>query len=153
MIADIETNTFQVPEALKDFKEEVASIMIKIHTTHRFNMTHDERADNVRESVLTPNENFAKKEFQDLWNKIKIKTIYEVDFNSDELIEKSVTAIDKHLEVKKVTIKITTGEQRDEMTQESLTTGQAMKKDTVQIEKTENMLGNITYDLIGEITK
>ena len=43
---------------------------------------------NIRE--LKPNANFKKKEFQDLWNKINIKTIYEVDFNSNELIEKAV---------------------------------------------------------------
>ena len=31
-----------------------------------------------------------KKEFQELWNKINVKTIYEVYFDTKELIEKSI---------------------------------------------------------------
>ncbi len=153
MILDIETNIFEVPESINDYKDEVADIMIKIHSTSTFKVAADERADNVHEAMLTPNENFAKKEFQDLWNKIKIKTVYEVDFDSKELVKKSIDIINKHLEVKKVLIKVTTWEQKDELTRDSLASGVAMKKDKVQIEKTENILGSIEYDLIGEITK
>lgn len=153
MITDIETNVFEVPAILKDYRDEVVDIMIKIHSTNIFRVAADERADNVHEAILTPNENFAKKEFQDLWNKIKIKTVYEVDFDSKELVEKSIEIINKHLEVKKVVIRVTTWWQDNEITKDTLASGEAMKKDKVQIEKTENMLGNITYDLIGEITK
>jgi type III restriction enzyme len=108
MVTDIETNAFEAPAAVKNFKDEVADIMIKIHSTSIFRVAADERADNVHEAILTPNDNFAKKEFQDLWNKIKVKTVYEVDFDSKELVEKSVAIINKHLEVKKVVIRVTT---------------------------------------------
>ena len=43
-----------------------------------------------------------KKKFQDLWNKINIKTIYEVDFNTNELIEKAVNAINSKLNISKM---------------------------------------------------
>ena len=46
---------------------------------------------NIR--TLTPNENFNKREFQDLWNKINVQTIYEVNFDSEELINKSINSI------------------------------------------------------------
>ena len=67
MVEDLERNEFSVPANLQQFTNEVADIMVKIHTTNTFKITQDERADNVRETTLTPNENFSKKEFQDLW--------------------------------------------------------------------------------------
>ena len=102
---------------------------------------------------LKPNENFAKKEFQDLWSKIKVKTVYEVDFNSDELIKKSIIALDARLEVKKVFVTITEGEQKDQIDETSLKSGDSMIKKKNIAERTEALLGAIKYDLIAEIAK
>ena len=44
------------------------------------------------------NENFTKKEFQELWNRINHKYAYTVNFESKELIEKAIAAINKELE-------------------------------------------------------
>lgn len=153
MVSDIETNNFAVPESVKDFKDAVADIVIKIHTTNTFKMANDERADNVSEAILTPNENFAKQEFKALRDKIKGKTVYEVNFSSEELIKHSIEAINQHLEVKKVVVRITEWQQQDELTRDSLVSGESMKKDKIQIEKTSNMLGSIRYDLIWEVAK
>jgi type III restriction enzyme len=108
MIEDLDKDEFSVPNNLQNFKKEVADIVVKIHATNNIHLTNNDRADNVRETILTPNENFSKKEFQDLWNKIKAKTVYEVNFDSKELIDKSISAINNSLEVKKIVIKITT---------------------------------------------
>ena len=43
------------------------------------------------------NENFAKKEFQALWNQINHKYAYTVEFDSDELISKSIKRINDKL--------------------------------------------------------
>ena len=45
------------------------------------------------------NDNFYKKEFQTLWGYINHKYAYTVDFDSDELIKKSIEAIDRELYV------------------------------------------------------
>ena len=45
------------------------------------------------------NANFEKKEFQELWSRINRKAVYAVDFETDELIEKCVAALDKELRV------------------------------------------------------
>lgn len=153
LVQAIDKDEFSVPSPLKEFKNEVAEIMMKIHNTDTFKMTTDDRADNVSQAVLKPNQNFAKKEFQDLWNKIKTKTVYEVDFDSKELIEKSIQAIDKHLHIKKVIVKITKGSQEEKLTSESLSSWESMHKSSVQIEEAENIIWEISYDLIGEITK
>ena len=40
--------------------------------------------------------NFAKKEFQELWGRINHKAVYQVEFDSAELIEKCIAALDKN---------------------------------------------------------
>lgn len=153
LIKDIEEDKFEVPEVPEEFKDCVIDLIKSIHTTANFKATSNEKEDNINEAILKPNENFAKKEFQDLWDKIKVKTVYEVDFNSDELIEKSVNAINANLMVKKVKVHITEGEQKDKIDEESLKAGESLEKTKQVIEKTESLLGALKYDLIGEITK
>ncbi|MBI9060147.1 MAG: DEAD/DEAH box helicase family protein [Labilibaculum sp.] len=153
LIKDIEKDKFEVPEQLKEFKADVVNLMKKIHTTANFNASEDGRKINVTYPVLKPNENFAKKEFQDLWKKIKVKTVYEVDFDSPELITKSITAIDNNLMVKKVTVNITSGEQKDKIDEESLKKGVSMEKKQDIVEKAESFLGSLKYDLVAEIAK
>jgi type III restriction enzyme len=40
-----------------------------------------------------------KKEFQELWGRINHKAVYQVEFDSAELIGKCVAALDQHLQV------------------------------------------------------
>ncbi|MCF8306737.1 MAG: DEAD/DEAH box helicase family protein [Ignavibacteriales bacterium] len=153
MIEDIEKDKVVLPEELKEFKEPIVELMQSIYTTANFKATEDDRENNISEAELKPNENFAKKEFQDLWNKIKIKTVYEVDFNSNELIEKSINAINAKLEVKKVLVTITEGEQKDQLDEISLKSGNSMIKKKDIAERTESLLGALKYDLVAEIAR
>src|SRR5690606_8309026 len=43
--------------------------------------------------------NFQKKEFQELWARINHKAVYQVEFDSAELIGKCVASLDTHLNV------------------------------------------------------
>ncbi len=153
LIKDVENKTFTVPEKLKGFEAAVAELMTGIYTTANFKAAENENADNINEAVLKPNDNFAKKEFQDLWKKIKVKTVYEVDFESRELIEKCVKAIDANLIVKKILINITSGQQQDKIDELTLKSGESMKKEKSVSERAESLLGSLKYDLIAEITK
>jgi len=85
--------------------------------------------------------------------KIKVKTVYEVDFDSDELIKKSVEAIDKNLTVKKILVHITSGEQEDKIDELSLKAGESMKRQQNITEKADSLLGSLRYDLVAEIAK
>lgn len=152
-IEDVEADKVELPEELKDFKEAVIDLMQSIYTTANFKAADNEKENNINEAVLHTNSNFAKKEFQDLWNKIKVKTVYEVDFNSEELIEKAITALDAKLEVKKVLVTITQGEQKDQIDESSLKSGESMVKKKNIAERTESLLGALKYDLIAEIAK
>jgi len=152
LINDIEDNKFEIVDELKDYTSDFASIMYKIHSTANYKAAM-EAITNVPHH-LDPNENFKKKEFQDLWWKIKFKTSYEVDFDSDELIKKSIASINEHLDVKEVLIKVVTWKQDEELSEEKLKELWFFgKKAKQQFIKTANVLWNIKYDLIWEIAK
>ena len=153
LIKDIENKTYEVPEKLKGFEACVAELMTGIYKTANFKAAENENANNINEPILKPNDNFAKKEFQDLWKKIKVKTVYEVDFASQELVEKCVKAIDNNLTVKKILINITSGEQQDKIDEAALKSGESMKKEKSVTERTESLLGSLKYDLVAEIAK
>jgi type III restriction enzyme len=153
LIKDIENDNVEVTKVLVNFKESVCELMQSIHSTANFKASNNEKADNIHENPLKPNDNFAKKEFQDLWKKIKVKTVYEVDFDSDELIKKCVSATDNTLTVKKVIVNITAGEQRETIDEASLKSGDSMVKQKNITEKADSLLGVVQYDLVAEIAK
>jgi type III restriction enzyme len=152
LIEAIDDNSFKVLPELEEYKEELAEIITKIHDVDTFKASSNAKADNLPKE-LKVNDNFAKKEFQDLWRKIKVKTLYDVDFDTNELVSKSVSVIDSQLNVRKVTVHIATGEQKQNISSENLKTGNSFGKVNRQIYKTASILGNTTYDLIKEIAK
>lgn len=153
LMEDVEKDVVKLPKGLENYKEGVIDLLQSIYTTANFKATENEKENNISEAILIPNENFAKKEFQELWKKIKIKTVYEVDFNSDELVQKCIETIDAKLEVKKVIARITEGEQIEELDEKILKSGESIKKKSVRTLKTESFLGSLKFDLVGEIAK
>jgi type III restriction enzyme len=152
LIEDIEKNKIEIPQELVPFKKGVGELMNKIYLTSELKITSDERKENIPVFKLT--DNFKKKEFQDLWNKIKVKTVYEVDFDSDELIKKSINSINVNLRVKKAKAIITTGSQVDEMSEEGLKNKDSIKVKEQKVEQIDFFISDkITYDLIDEISK
>lgn len=153
LIRDIESDSFEVAEELEAFKKEVVELIQQVYQADNYQPVGNEFKNNINEAILTPNDNFAKQEFQDLWNKIKVKTVYEVDFDSEELIEKAIAKINNKLEVKQVIIKITQGQQADKLDAESLKQGEAITKRKTEVLSTSSQLGLLKYDLLAEIMK
>ena len=91
------------------------------------------------------NENFAKKEFQELWHSINHKYVYTVHYDSKELIRKAIAAIDKELYVTELKYILTEGTQQaaDQFGDTRTTT---KKIGTVST-------STVKYDLVGEIAK
>ncbi len=92
------------------------------------------------------NENFAKKEFQALWKYINHKYAYTVSFDSDELVEKAVRAIDEEMYVTQLTYVRTVGAQG----KDSLEFTEGRTK-TTTLSNTGG--SNVEYDLIGNIAQ
>lgn len=151
-IEDLENDKLKVMDDLKPFKEEYIALMKKLYLANNTKLVNDERRENIKN--LVPNSNFMKKEWQELWNKINYKSVYEVDFDSDELIKKAIDAINVRLNVNKMKVRITEGMQKDEITSVSINTGESMTDGKTKTEIVEDFSpSQIEYDLIGEITK
>lgn len=99
------------------------------------------------------NDNFMKKEFQKLWRRINHKYAYTVSFNSEELIEKAVAAINKELEVTQLSYVVTRGEQKDNASLDDMKHGEMMRQQESATEKLKtDIVSNVRYDLLGKIS-
>jgi type III restriction enzyme len=98
--------------------------------------------------------NFAKKEFQALWNRINHKAVYQVQFDSNELIRKCIQSLDTLLNVAAMQYVVEAGQQRNELEVDDLTrsTGFDTSNTTTHTE-TASAGSQVKYDLLGEITE
>ena len=112
-----------------------------------------ENARKPKEAVFQE-EIYKKKEFQELWKRINVKTYYKVDFETSELIQKAIKAIDAHLAVTEIRINVTSGAMDKIKDKESLVAGRAMKAGNVNTIKAEEAVGGtVKYDLIGKLVE
>lgn len=106
--------------------------------------------------VQTPqnelNDNFSKKAFKELWNRINHKYAYTVKFDSNELIENAVAAIDRELEVTTLTYVITKGTQKENLKKDDFMNGEILQRKAIQtVQLTTDVVSLVKYDLIGKI--
>ncbi len=100
------------------------------------------------------NDNFYKKEFQTLWNYINHKYAYRVEFDSDELIAKSIESISENLFVSELKYTTSIGRQKNEMNEHEVERGASF--DVAKTKTTvlkHNETSAIKYDLIGKIAE
>jgi Restriction endonuclease len=152
LIKAIEANNLKVIPELQEFKTELTTLLKESCFKKETNLINDERKTNIR--GLTTNDNFMKAEFQELWHKINFKSAYEVNFDTAELVEKSVIAINAQLTINKTRIRVTEGTQKDSVTLDTINANNSMTEVKNQ-EKIINAAAETTikYDLIGELTK
>ncbi len=97
-------------------------------------------------------ENFDKKEFQELWKRINQRTYYQVNFDTSDLVKKSIKALDDNLKVTEIRIVVEGGSLDNVRDKESLEAGVAMTQgNTRTIHVTEAIGKGVTYDLIGKL--
>lgn len=97
---------------------------------------------------------FARSRFKELWEQINVRSIYTVDFSSDELIEKCIEQIDLHLNVTEIHIQITSGAMEQIRDREALETASAMTQGkTTRKTVHEAVSKSVKYDLIGDLVR
>lgn len=98
--------------------------------------------------------NFAKKEFQELWRRINHKAVYQVEFDSQELIRKCIAALDNHLNVASMQYVVQAGVQRESLEASHLASGAGFNVSRTQTHTETVTAGSqVKYDLLGEITE
>jgi type III restriction enzyme len=111
--------------------------------------------DNGRKGQLNRlNQNFHKREFQALWNRINRKAAYTVHFDSDELVGKCVAALDQHLRVQPLQYTVVKGQQMEDLEADALKRGEGFRVEESRIDKHRASVHSaVRYDLVGKLAE
>lgn len=151
---DIKNGTVaDLPEKLKPMAEGIHMLIQSVYDDSVLkDMFSDGHESKVKDNPL--NENFAKKEFQALWREINHKYAYTVEFDSDELIKKSIEHINDKLFISELQYTTTIGRQKSEINEYELSRGDSFVREssgTYTLKHAE--VRQIKYDLIGKIAE
>ncbi len=151
---DVSNNTLKpIPEGfgLTQYTESIHKLIQGIFDEKALDdMFEDANQSKVESNPL--NENFKKKEFQELWKRINHKYTYKVNFDSEELIKNSIASIDKSLFVAELKYVVTIGQQKKTMDENALKRGDTFTASETRTETIRSgTADNTKYDLIGKI--
>lgn len=139
----------KVAEEVADSAASVIEIIDSIYDSRSVGI-EDARKNNVELEV--DEDKLAMPEFKALWNKINSKSVYVVDFDTDELIRKSINSLDKKLVVSKIYFKVETGSMEQIKSKEELTSGMSfVKEESSSCGNVIAASSNVKYDLIGKL--
>lgn len=139
----------KIAEEVSDSADSVIEIIDSIYSD-RSMKPENARSNNVELQV--DEDKLAMPEFKALWSRINSKSVYVVDFDTDELIRKAISSLDSKLCVSKIYFKVEEGAMEDIKSKEDLATGNAFVKDTSgTYQRTITASSNVKYDLIGKI--
>lgn len=146
---DKKNEAITVAEEVQTSAASIIEIIDSIYDSKKM-MPDDARSNNVELTV--DEDKLAMPEFKALWDRINAKTVYAVDFDTDELIKKSIAELDAHLRVSKLYFKVESGHMSEIKSKEKLQDASSFHMDesaTYSIDVSSS--ANVTYDLIGEI--
>lgn len=139
----------KVADEVADSAASVIEIIDSIYDS-RSMQPEDARKNNVELTV--DEEKLAMPEFKALWDKINSKSVYVVDFDTDELVKKAIASLDKKLRVSKIYFKVETGAMEQINSKEELTSGASfVKEESASYGNTIAASSNVKYDLIGKL--
>ena len=139
----------KVAEEVADFAASVIEIVDSIYDA-RSMQPENARSNNVELQV--DEEKLAMPEFKALWSKINAKSVYVVDFDTDELIKKSIASLDSKLLVSKIYFRVESGAMDTIKSKEELVSGASFKKEkSTSYGVTITANSNVKYDLIGKL--
>jgi type III restriction enzyme len=139
----------KVTEEVADSAASIIEIIDSIYDSRSL-QPENARSNNVELQV--DEDKLAMPEFKALWSKINSKSVYVVDFDTDELIKKSIASLDKKLRVSKIYFKVETGAMEQIKSKEDLASGAAfVKEESASYGNTIAVSSNVKYDLIGKL--
>ncbi len=148
---DKANNEVKLADKVADSAASVIDIIDSVYN-ERAMLPENARSNNV-ELKVDP-EKLAMPQFKALWNRINAKSYYIVDFDTDELIRKSIDALNRKLKVSKIFFKIENGHMEEITSKEALAAGGAFTKDHASTANSRNKIAvnsNIKYDLVGKL--
>lgn len=146
---DKKNGDLKIAEEAKDFKASVVDIIDSIYDSKAM-MPENARSNNVELQV--DNDKLNSKEFKALWSKINTKSVYVVDFDTDELVRKAVASLDSKLRVSRIFFKVETGAMDEIKSKEELSSGSSfVKEESGSYDISTSANSNVKYDLVGKL--
>ncbi len=140
----------KLPETLEPYNEQIFGLIDSV-----FSDAQLPEIDNDRNNKTNPlSSNFEKKEFQELWGRINSKAVYAVDFDSAELIDKCIGALNVELKVAPLKYTVVAGEQKQTASYDAIKSGESFQvRETDTSYHKESVHSAVKYDLIGKIAE
>ena len=149
--ADKANNAIKVADEVSDCVDSVVSIVDSIYDI-RAMQPENARGKNV-ELQVDP-EKLAMPEFKALWQKISPKSVYVVDFDTEELVDKAIASLNRNLRVSGIFFKVESGTMNEIQSKESLLEGTSFVKesaDTYTAARRIHASNSVKYDLVGKL--
>ena len=149
--ADKANGEIKVAEEVEGSSDSIINILDSVYDSRA--MQPENARDKNVELQVDP-EKLAMPEFKALWQRISRKSVYVVDFDTDELVRKSIDAINRKLFIPKVFFKVETGVMEEIKSKDELLEGGAFEKtrsSTYDNSKRIRVNNSVKYDLVGKI--
>ena len=136
----------------KEVAGSAASVLDIIDSIYDARSVQPENARSNNVELLVDEEKLAMPEFKALWSRINAKSVYVVDFDTEELIQKSIASLDSKLRVSKIHFQVETGIMDAIKSKEELLSGTSfVKEEFASYGVTMAANSNVKYDLIGKL--
>ena len=146
---DKANDLIQVADEVSDSKDAVIGIIDSIYDAKSMQF-ENARSNNVE--LQLDEDKVSMPEFKALWNKINSKSVYVVDFDTDELVRNAISALDSKLRVSKIFYKVESGTMKQIKSKEALETSGSFVKEAASTYGSKNAVNsNVKYDLVGKL--
>ena len=150
---DKANNQVKIAEEAADCADSVLEILDSVYNDGAMK-PENARSNNV-ELQVNPDK-LAMPEFKALWSRINSKSVYVVDFDTQELIQKAIQSLDKDLRVSKIYFRVESGSMEEVKSKESLLDGSSFsKKKSEMYSQDKQVRANsaVKYDLVGKLVE
>ncbi len=139
----------KVAEEVADFAASVLEIIDSVYDARSL-QPENARSNNVELQV--DKDKLAMPEFKELWSRINAKSVYIVDFDTEELIQKAIAALNGRLRVSKIHFQVEAGVMDVIKSKEELLSGVSfVKEESAGYGAATAANSNVKYDLIGKL--
>lgn len=151
--ADKANGSIQVAEEVADYADAVLEIVDSVYDSNA--MKPENARDKNVELQLDPDK-LAMPQFKALWERISPKSVYVVDFDTNELVQKAITCLNRNLCVSKIFFKVETGTIEEIKSRDALLSGESFVKEQSAVYDASRKIhasSSIKYDLIGKLVE
>lgn len=151
--ADKANGEVKVAEEVADCADSVLKIVDSVYDS---NAMKPENARDKNVELQVDPDKLAMPQFKALWERISPKSVYVVDFDTDELVQKAIASLNRNLRVSKIFFKVETGAMDEIKSKEALMDGSSFKKEKSAVYDASRKIhasSSVKYDLIGKLVE